>query len=110
MVTDVRDGKAMLCATVEVYSNETAQWHTADPLPVSCRGMTSVTIADTFYQLVLMTKTYTLSCAPLTILIQKATSPTQQSASHMSVWKTLHDTPLKQSAAAILSGNQGCSN
>ena len=43
--------------------------------------------------------------APLTDHIQKATSPTHQSASHMSVWKTLPDTPLLGSAAASLSGS-----
>ena len=71
--------------------------------------MTSVTIADTFYQLG-GSRTDdkdipTVLCTPLTTLIQKATSSTHQSASHMSVWKTLPDTPLKQSAAASLSGN-----
>ena len=108
-VTDIRDSKAVLCATVEVYSNETAQWYIADPLPVSCRGMTSVTIADTFYQLggsrTNDKDIHTVLCASLTTLIQNATSSTHKSASRMSIWKTLHDTPLKQSAAAILSGN-----
>ena len=108
----IRDGKTVPCDTVEVYSSETSQWHTADPLPVPCWLMTSVTIADTWYLLGgndtdgtdakdLTTVLYT----PLTTLIQKATSPTLQSASPMSVWKTLPDTPLKNSAAASLSGN-----
>ena len=104
----IRDGKDVPCATVEVYSSETSQWHTADPLPVPCLGMTSATIADVWYQLGgvgtddsdLTTVLYT----PLTTLIQKATSPTHQSASPMSVWKTLPDTPLMQSAAVNLSG------
>ena len=44
-VTDVRDvtgkdRKPVPCATVEVYSRETSQWHTADPLPVPCLLMT----------------------------------------------------------------------
>ena len=30
---DVRDGKPVLCAKVEVYSSETSQWHTTIPLP-----------------------------------------------------------------------------
>ena len=100
---------ATTCDTVEVYSNETSQWHTADSLPVPCWNMTSVTITDTWYQLggysgggnPLTTVLY----APLTSLIQKATSPTHWSASPMSVWKTLPDTPLKRSTAASLSGN-----
>ena len=102
------DDKAVPCATVEVYSSETSQWHTADPLPVPCMVMTSVTIADTWYQLggysagnAIPTVLYT----PLTALIQKATSPTHQSASPMSVWKTLPDTPLKWSTAASMSGS-----
>ena len=108
-VTDFKDGKSVFCATVEVYSSETSQWHTADPLPVPCGVMTSVTIADTWYQLgggdgddKDLT---TVLCTPLTALIQRATSPTHQSASPMSVWKTLPDTPLKLSAAASLSGS-----
>ena len=107
--THVRGGMAVFCATVEVYISETSQWYTADPLPVPCGGMTSVTIADTWYLLggigtggkSLTTVLY----APLTALIQKATLPTDQSASHTSVWKNLPDTPLKASAAASLSGN-----
>ena len=107
--TGVSGDIPVYCATVEVYSSETSQWHTADPLPVPCGGMTSVTIADTWYLLGgggtddkdLTTVLYT----SLTTLIQKATSPTHQSASPMSVWKTLPDTPLKNSAAASLSGN-----
>ena len=107
--TGVRDGVTVTCATVEVYNSETSQWYTADTLPVTCGAMTSVTLADTWYLLgggggdgkAIPTVLY----APLTALIQKATSPTHQSASHMSVWKTLPDTPLKRSAAASLSGN-----
>ena len=104
----IRDGNPVPCATVEVYSSETSQWHTADPLPVPCGSMTSVTIADTWYQLgggggngAVPTVLYAL----LTALIQKATSPAHQSASPTSVWKTLPDTPLKWSTAASLSGN-----
>ena len=103
------DGKPVPCAAVEVYSSKTSQWHTADPLPVPCKLMTAVIIADTWYLLggigtggkSLTTVQYT----PLTTLIQKATSPTHESASHMTVWKTLPDTPLKRAAAASLSGN-----
>ena len=105
---DVSDGDDYY-DTVEVYTSETSQWHTTDPLPVPCGGMTSVTIADTWYLLGgidtddkgLTTVLYT----SLTTLIQKATSPTHQSASPTSVWKTLPDTPLVGSATASLSGN-----
>ena len=108
-VTDVRYDKPVACATVEVFSSETFRWHTAEPLPVPRALMASVTIADTWYQLGGQgsdnKNITTVQYAPLTTLIQKATSPTHQSASHMSVWKALPDTPLKGSAAASLSGN-----
>ena len=71
--------------------------------------MTSVTITDTWYQLggtgTDRKRIHTVQYAPLTTLVQKATSPTHQSASQISVWKTLPDTPLVGSAAASLSGN-----
>ena len=102
----IRDGKLVYCTTVEVYSSETSQWHTADPLPVLCTAMTSVNIADTWYQLGGSGKNLTtVLYTPLAALIQKAISSTHQSASDMSVWKTLPDTPLKSSAAATLSGS-----
>ena len=107
--TGFRDGMAVPCTTVEVYNSETSQWHTADPLPVPCRIMTSVTIADTWYQLGgaetdgkgINTVVYT----PLISLVQKVTSPPHQLASQMSVQKTFPDIPLKLSAAASLSGS-----
>ena len=107
--TGFRDGVTVSCATVEVYSSGTSQWHTADPLPVPCLGMASATITDTWYQLggigtdnkAIPTVLYT----PLAALIKKATSPTHQSASYISGWKTLPDTPMKTSAVASLSGN-----
>ena len=107
--TGPRHGKVVPCATVEVYNNETSQWHTADPLPAPYYTMTSITIADTCYLLGGIDagrKTITtVLYASLTSLIQKATSPTRQSASRTSVWKTLPGTPLKTSTAASLSGN-----
>ena len=105
----VKEGKPVYSATVEVYNSETSRWHTADPLPVPCVAMTSVTIADTWYQLGGIgtddNSLTTVQYVPLTNLIQKATSPTHKSASHMSIWKTLPDTPLARSAAASLSGS-----
>ena len=107
--TGFKDGKAVPCDIVEVYSSETSQWHTTDSLPVPCGVMTSVTIADTWYQLggnnISDTPIPIVLYAPLTSLIQKATSPTDQSVGPMSVWKTLPDTPLKSSGATSLSGS-----
>ena len=105
----IQDSIPVPCAAVEVYSSETSQWHTADPLPVPCGGMTSVTITDIWYQLGGAGNDYNLTptvlYTSLAALIQKATSPTHHSASPMSVWKTLPDTPLLGSAAASLSGS-----
>ena len=110
-VTDVRGDKPVACATVEVFSSETSRWHTAEPLPVPCWGRTSTIIADTWYLLggtgavgkditgVLYAPLATLVQNPLAV--RRFTSP----ASHMLAWKTLPNTPLKNSAAASLSGN-----
>ena len=108
-IIDVRNGNDVPCTTVEVYSRETFQWYTTDPLPAPYYGVSSVTIADTCYLLGgtnprNMFPTTALH-ASITSLVQKATSPTHQSASHTSVWKTLPDTPLNVSAAASLSGS-----
>jgi len=107
--TGFRDVKPVIWATVEVYCSETSQWYAADSLPAPYYGMSSITIADTCYLLgggdAIDNATDTVLYASLTSLIQKATSPTHQSASHTSVWKTLSDTPLKLCAAASLSGN-----
>ena len=71
--------------------------------------MSSVTIADTCYLLggrdAYNDDVATVLCASVTSLIQKATSPTHQSARHTSVWKTLPDTPMLCSAAVSLSGH-----
>ena len=108
-VTSVSDLMSVVCATVEVYSSESSQWYTADPLPAPYYWMSSITIADTCYQLggvnANNNHVTTVLYASLTSLVQKATTPSHQSASHTSVWKTLPDTPLKRSAAASLSGN-----
>ena len=47
--TPDRDGENVLCSTVEVYSSETTQWYTADPLPAPQALMTTVTIGDSWY-------------------------------------------------------------
>ena len=102
-------GGRAVCTTVEVYSSETYQWHTADPLPTPCGIMTSVTITDNWYQMggigTDAINIPTVLYAPLTTLIQKATSPTHESAGQISVWKILPDAPLRTSAAASLNGS-----
>ena len=109
--TGIMENDYIYCATVEVYSSETSQWHTTDPLPLACMATSSVTIADTWYQLGGFASDTednglnTVFCASLTSLIRKATSRTHQSPSCISVWKTLPNTPFKQSAAASLRGS-----
>ena len=108
-VADNRDDESVPCAAVEVYSSETSQWYTADPLPAPRAVMSSVTITDTCYVLrgvdANIKDVTTVLYASLASLIQKATSPTRQSPSDTSVWKTLPDTPLQASTASSLSGN-----
>ena len=113
-VTCVSGGKVLPCSTVEVYTTETSQWHTTDPLPFPCKYMSSATINNTGYLLGGVTTddkiTQTVLYAPVASLIQRATSHPQQSASAArpdstsSAWKTLRDTPLVTSAAASLGG------
>ena len=102
------------CTTVEVYTTETSQWHTTDPLPVPCWGMSSATINNTVYLLgglsTVRKPTKTVLYAPVASLIQRATSHPQQSASTArpdstsSAWKTLRDTQLELPAVASLGG------
>ena len=108
------DHSGVPCTTVELYTTETSQWHTTDPLPVPCMGMSSATINNTAYLLGGMTTDSkfikNVSYVPVASLIQRATSHPQQSASAArpdstsSAWKTLRDTPLVRSAAAGLVG------
>ena len=107
--THTRSIKLIPCATVEVYNSKTSQWYTADPLPAPCGAMTSIIIADTCYLVggcdddakAIAAILY----ASLTFLVQKATSPTLQSASHTTVWKTLPGTSCIGSAPVSLSGH-----
>lgn len=105
------NGKLKPCTTVEVYTSETDQWHTTDPLPARYSDMT---IADTWYLLGgddrCDNPTKTVLCASIPSIIHKAmshlqlsTAPSQQGTSG-SVWKTLPDTPLIYSTAASLGG------
>ena len=92
----------------------TAVKHLSSTLPTPCLHLTmgcllSPSLAPAIYLLgggdANNNDVTTVLYASLTSLIQKAISPTHQSASQTSVWKTLPDTPLKNSTAASLSGN-----
>ena len=113
--TDMIGRKLVPCTTVEVYTTETSQWHTADPLPVPCMMMSSAIINNTAYLLGGLTTDHqpitTVPYAPVASLIQRATSHPQQSASAArpdstsSAWKTLNRaTPVVMPAAASLAG------
>ena len=92
-------------SAVEVYSSDTSQWHTADPLPIPCAAMSSVIINDTCYLLGGANQSNSVinNCwsAPIQSLVHKAVS---RSASG-SVWNHLPPTPLFTSTAACLSGS-----
>ena len=108
--------KPVTTATVEVYSSETSQWYTADPLPHPCSLMTSVTIGSNVFVLggfsVNDQSIRSPFHADIAMLIERAVSPIQHPTT-TSVWKTLPDTPLRVSAAATLCGSLlavgGCS-
>ncbi len=105
------DGGTEYIKSVEVYTVQTGQWHTADPLPIPCAFMTATTIADTCYLLGgktnATTPVKTVLCTSIPSLVQKATSPPQQSTHQdgsYSLWNTLPDAQLKRFTAASLSG------
>ena len=106
--TDIINNKPVPTATVEVYSSETSQWYTADPLPRPCCLMTSVTIGSNVFLLggagVDNQSIISPFHAVVAMLIERAVSPIQHPTT-TSVWKTLPDTPLRMSAAATLSGS-----
>ncbi len=104
-----RYSRRQLCKTVEVYTDETDQWHTADPLPIHCYLMTSVIINDTCYLLggydQSLDPTKTALCTSISSLVEKAKSPHRWFAAvFKSAWKTLKDTQLCLSTAASMSG------
>ncbi len=105
-----RDSAWERCATIKVYTVETGQWLTADPLPIPCSAMTFITIADTCYLLGGLDNSEgpirRVLSAPISSLVEKAMSPPRRLASffNRSLWKSLQDTPLNCSTAACLSG------
>ena len=99
--------EAVPTTTVEVYSSQTSQWYTADPLPQPCWGMTSVTIGSNVFLLGGAADKQPIRStlhANIATLIERAVSPIQHPTT-TSVWKTLPlDTPQNLSSAATLSG------
>ncbi len=128
------DSTYKYCVTVEVYTDDSRQWHTTDPLPIPCAIQRSITVDDTCYLLGgndgTNNPTTTVICAPVHSLVEKATSFFQRSVSmneqperspiwkyfsqrsassprlnSSSAWKILRDAPLKRSAGAALGGH-----
>ena len=97
---------AACSSVVEVYSSNTSQWHTADPLPMPCMWMSSVTINDVCYLMggADQKKGAVKNCwySHLHSLVHKAIISCSDSGS---VWNRLPTTPLCQSSAADLSGS-----
>ncbi len=105
----VAEPKSKTCSTVEVYTAETDQWHTADPLPVPWALMTTVTTGDTCY--LLGGKTNLAFRASLSCLVENAVSPpavnrpSTKSDDTRSLWKLLPEVPFTLSSAASLGGH-----
>ena len=92
---------------VEVFNSESAQWHTAAPLPVACKYMQLTIINDTCYLGGggLLCSSRSIMCASLPSLFQSSSPHEQQtSAQQQSVWTVLPDTPLYGSALANMGG------
>lgn len=93
------------CATVEVYSRSSNQWHIANPLPSPCAFMTSTIINNTCYFFGgVKDKLGIKDCfhASMDSLKEKVAQPMQH---HESVWMCFPHTPLICSAAASLRGS-----
>ena len=92
---------------VEVFNCETAQWHTAAPLPVACEYMQHTIINDTCYLGGgrVLSPTRSIICVSLPSLFQSSSPHEQQtSAQQQSVWTVLPDMPLYRSALANMGG------
>ena len=92
---------------VEVFNSETAQWHTAAPLPVACAYMQHTIINDTCYLGGggIHISTRSIMCASLPSLFQSSSPHEQQtSAQQQSVWTVRPDMPLYHSALANMGG------
>ena len=90
------------CQTkVEVYSHESVQWYTANPLPVPCFQKTSVTINGICF---ILGGPAPKNCvyASLDSIIDNAIKPNLQQSNDQ-LW-SVSVTPLEQSAAASLRG------
>ena len=103
------------CTTaVEIFSHEASQWLRAEPLPVACQSMSSITIKDTCYLIAGSTLVDGMShidetaiTASLSELISTSL-PAHSSAPPSPtpvVWRYIHSCPHAVSTAAEFGGN-----
>ena len=97
---------------VEIFKADTSQWHTTDPLPTACEGISLVAIGNTCYALGGYKHQSHLNQAlhaSVDELFQNAVPANQTthsgSSDTQSAWKTLPDTPTYGPAAAVLAGH-----
>ena len=87
--------------TVEIFQQETSQWHQAAPLPKACCNLSLINSGDTLYALggydqpSLLNQVLYTSIGDL-LEVQDPTKP---------VWRTLQTSPSYQPPAAMLFGN-----
>ncbi len=117
------------CNNVDVYLDDTCQWHPSDPLPISCAVQRATMVADTCYLLggndSSKNPTPTVLCTPVASLVERVRSQYHRSGSleersdtirnpqpqrsaslphsrSLSAWRILRDSPMKRSAGATL--------
>ena len=95
-------------AVVEVFREETSQWHTTEPLPFRWRCPSSVLISNRWYLLGGAVEGELFSnravCAHIDLLLQKALhrdqASTDRDSTNNSAWEVLPNTPHYAPAAA----------
>ena len=100
---NVREAYGACTSVVEVFSEETSQWHTAEPLPFRWLNPSSLLINDRWYLLGGAAEKEHYSnralCAQVDLLLQEAL-PRDQASTNNSVWEVLPNTPLYAPATA----------
>ena len=97
-------------AAVEIFKADTSQWYRTDPLPTACYDISLVTIGNTCYALGGFNGFHLNQAlyASVDDLLDNAVPADQTthsgSSDTQSAWKTLHNTPTYQPAAAVLAG------
>lgn len=106
--TSVTDALPVPCSTVEVYSSDTTQWYTANPLPKPASDMSFAVLSSNCYLIggfstesSPILEMYTCSLDAL-IEREKITKGNKQPES-ISIWKGLAETPLNAAAVTTIS-------